>query len=319
LRYHRAVPERLSPTAPRLLAAIYFVIQGLAVAAWWTLLGVRPEMRAVFLPPGNHPSALTAFALPDLLLLAVGSLLTGILLLRGNGWAALLAWLVAGAVDYATLDVLAWAAIAGGGWTGFLLMGPSALLTTTFALQLASDRLPVFRKARAASAGWNVAKTLAHIVAFWTFFLGVVPTFLVHIEPALRLRRFAFPGQVALAALLFVGLSVLGLVSGFTMARRGEGTPLPLDGPRRLVVAGPYAYVRNPMAIAGLGQGLSVGLGLGSWTVIAYVILGIAIWNYIVRPSEEADLERTFGDAFVRYRQRVSCWVPRLRSYRDTT
>src|SRR5207253_638214 len=83
------------------------------------------------------------------------------------------------------------------------------------------------------------------------------------------------------------------LVCGVIMARHGEGTPLPLDGPRRLVLAGPYGYVRNPMAIAGLGQGLCVGVGTGSWLVVAYALLGSAIWNWIVRPSEEEDLEHT--------------------------
>ena len=55
--------------------------------------------------------------------------------------------IVAGAVDYATFDVLAWAALAGGGWIGFVLMAPSALLSTSFALLLASVEVPLYRKA----------------------------------------------------------------------------------------------------------------------------------------------------------------------------
>src|SRR5205807_2486275 len=163
---------------------IYFALQGGAVAAWWALLCWRPELRLRFLPPGNHPSALLGFALPDGLLLAAGSLLVSGLLVRSRGWATLLACFVAGAVGSA-----------------------AALVTTSFALLLSSERLPLFRKARAGSARWNVAKTLLQIVLFWTFFLAVVPAFLIRIEATLGVPRFAFAGQRGLAAALFAALS----------------------------------------------------------------------------------------------------------------
>ena len=258
---------------------------------------------------------LLAFALPDALLLAGGSLVTAVVCARAHRWALPLAWLVAGATDYATFHVLGWALLTGGAWASFLLMAPCALVGTTFALDLASAHVPVYRRARAAPAGWNVVKTLSQIVVFWTLLLGVVPWFLLRIEARLPWSRFDFPGRVPLAIALFVALSALGLTCGVIMARQGEGTPLPLDGPRRLVIAGPYGYVRNPMAIAGLGQGLCVAVGTGSWLLVAYALLGSAIWNWIVRPSEEQDVEQTFGDAFRRYRQAVRCWVPRRRRY----
>jgi protein-S-isoprenylcysteine O-methyltransferase Ste14 len=97
------------------------------------------------------------------------------------------------------------------------------------------------------------------------------------------------------------------------VAARGRGTPLPFASPNRLVISGPYAYVRNPMVIAGLGQGLAVALWLGSWTVVAYVLLGGMIWNFFVRPAEERDLRNTFGNEFETYCRDVSCWRPRVR------
>ena len=53
-----------------------------------------------------------------------------------------------------------------------------------------------------------------------------------------------------------------------TMALIGEGTPLPAETARKLVVAGPYRYVRNPMAVAGVIQTASIGLLFGSWMVV---------------------------------------------------
>ena len=89
------------------------------------------------------------------------------------------------------------------------------------------------------------------------------------------------------------------------MAVHGQGTPVPFDGPRRLVVTGPYTLVRNPMAIAGLVQGMAVALWHGSVAVSAYVIAGGILWHFVVRPREEEDLARTFGAAFVDYKGRV--------------
>jgi len=86
-------------------------------------------------------------------------------------------------------------------------------------------------------------------------------------------------------------------------------------GTRRLVVRGPYAYLRNPMAFAGLGQGLMVGLYAGSSLTILYVIIGGLIWNYIARPMEEADLAQKFGASFERYTAEVKCWRPRLTPF----
>ena len=67
----------------------------------------------------------------------------------------------------------------------------------------------------------------------------------------------------------------------------------------------PDRLLRDPRAT---GQGVAVGLYLGSPAVLVYVLTGLLIWNFGVRPGEEADLERRFGDAYRRYRQRVRCW-----------
>jgi protein-S-isoprenylcysteine O-methyltransferase Ste14 len=172
------------------------------------------------------------------------------------------------------------------------------------------------RPARPASPWWNVAKTLMQTFVFWSVFLGLLPWLLVRLEAVLGVPRFTVPGQVPAAVALFALCGSLGLTSGATMAWHGHGTPLPLDAPRRLVVRGPYARLRNPMAVAGLGQGAAVGLGLGSWTVLVYVVVGGLLWDRFVRPVEERDLEATFGDDFRAYRDAVRCWWPRLTPWR---
>ena len=82
--------------------------------------------------------------------------------------------------------------------------------------------------------------------------------------------------------------------------------------PNRLVIAGPYRWIRNPMAVAGIVQGAAVGLIMHSWLVIAYAIAGSLVWNYAIRPLEEGDLEKRFGQDFEDYRAAVRCWIPRI-------
>jgi protein-S-isoprenylcysteine O-methyltransferase Ste14 len=99
------------------------------------------------------------------------------------------------------------------------------------------------------------------------------------------------------------------------MSTIGRGTPLPLDHAHELVVVGPYRYVRNPMAVSGVGQGLMVALFLGSPLVAVYALMGSGIWQHIFRPLEEDDLAARFGADYENYRREVKCWIPRLTPY----
>lgn len=181
--------------------------------------------------------------------------------------------------------------------------------------RLASTMPDLFREARPASTTTLAWWTALQSAAIWTAALVVLPLVLVATEAALGIDRFAFPGQFALAGVLFVVFSALNASAGASMVRWGRGTPLPTACAPRLVVRGPYAYVRNPMAVFGLGQGAAVGLGLGSWLTLGAVVVGGVIWHTLVRPTEEADLARRLGADYAAYRAAVPLWVPRLRPY----
>lgn len=167
-----------------------------------------------------------------------------------------------------------------------------------------------FRPASSRNPIWNLAKTALQTSVFWFVFLYVLPQQITKIESVLQLPSFSFPGLLAWSLLLI--FSVLGVFSGYTMSRLGKGTPLPTDCANELVVQGPYKIVRNPMAVAGIGQGVSIGLILGSWSVVAYAFVGAILWHIAVRPVEEADLKKRFGDAYVLYKKQVKCWIPKL-------
>lgn len=174
------------------------------------------------------------------------------------------------------------------------------------------------RESRSSSAALNVAKTAVQTVCFWTFFLLIMPLAILSIENLLELQswRFGSPSVHRAGVVLFIVAGSLGLWSGFTMAVHGRGTPVPFDCPPALVTAGPYGYIRNPMVVAGLAQGIAVGLMTGSWFIIGYALAGAPVWQWFVRPGEEYDLRARLGRPYDTYCANVQCWCPRLTRWR---
>ena len=142
--------------------------------------------------------------------------------------------------------------------------------------------------------------------------MGVIPTFLVWCSrPGGVLEGFpySFSNVRSLVAMLLIAVGA-GLcwktVSLFI--EYGEGTPAPFDPPRKLVIRGPYIYMRNPMMVAVClvlsGEALlfaSVPLGLWLLFFFGLCLILIPLW-------EEPDLEKRFGESYREYKQKVPRW-----------
>ena len=57
---------------------------------------------------------------------------------------------------------------------------------------------------------------------------------------------------------------------------------------------------------------LGEALLFGSWTVLVYGLLIMAIFHSLIVVHEEPELLTTFGQSYVLYRHRVPRWLPRL-------
>ena len=179
--------------------------------------------------------------------------------------------------------------------------------------------MKLYRAANAAGPAWNVVKTVGQVVVVWGFALGLLPWLTVTIEDALDVPRWDWGPQVSLGVAVFLAGSACGLTSAWLMATIGQGTPVPFDAARTLVVAGPYRVIRNPMAVSAINQLLGVALALGSAGCVILAIGGGVVWHVGIRPSEERYLAATFGEPYERYRAAVRCWVPRWPPYEGWT
>ncbi len=118
--------------------------------------------------------------------------------------------------------------------------------------------------------------------------------------------------QVAGMILVAIGTAI-AFWCVFTFVFIGKGTPAPFDPPRKLVVRGPYRFVRNPMYI-GAGTTLAgAALYYGSLSILVYSGLFFLIVHLFVVLYEEPTLRRTFGHEYEEYFRRVRRWIPKKR------
>lgn len=291
---------------------LYFAAQAVAGALWWVAVFTVPLVRDATLG-SLDPVVVAVLDVPFFVVasaLAAAGLRAAAIV--AAGWTALVTVALAA---YATMTTEA-------GWGVLAMVAATCGSTLALGLMLLG-RLPTewiligpfrFRPARArAEASAHVLATAAQIAVFWGLFLVVFPLVIAALEARWGLAVEFAPAVRITGVAVLASASALGLWAAAAMSTKGGGTPLPAAMANRLVVAGPYRFVRNPMAMAGVVQGAAVGLILSSWLVLVYAVAGSLVWNWVVRPLEEGDLESRFGEDFRRYRAAVRCWVPRPR------
>ena len=158
------------------------------------------------------------------------------------------------------------------------------------------------------SKAWLLMKNL--------IFTALVPGFVVGWVPLRGFARNAqWPVQWAprqwVAAMVFLFGAVVFLHCQWLFFSRGQGTPAPIDPPKKFVRRGLYKWVRNPMYLAVLAMVGSEALFLRSFDVLIYFIcLTCAIHLFVVL-YEENSLRYRFGAMYEDYKRDVSRWLPR--------
>jgi len=111
-----------------------------------------------------------------------------------------------------------------------------------------------------------------------------------------------------LGAVVFVLALALAVWALDTMTR--AGTNVPTNRPTTTIVeGGPYRFTRNPIYMGMFGGLIGLGIAFDNlWLPLMLVPFALVI-RYGVVAREEAYLERKFGDAYRRYRQRVRRWL----------
>jgi len=156
---------------------------------------------------------------------------------------------------------------------------------------------------------------LVRALAFSAFFIGFVLVYgPMQVLSGAGVARPAASGPPQILGMIIAAVGwAVALWSICTFAFVGRGTPAPFDPPRRLVIRGPYRFVRNPMY---LGAGLALAgtaLYYESWPLLRYTGFFLLATYLFVVCYEERALRRTFGSQYEAYCGRVRRWLPRFQ------
>lgn len=98
--------------------------------------------------------------------------------------------------------------------------------------------------------------------------------------------------------------------------KHSHGTPAPWDPSTKLVVSGPYCYVRNPMITGVIIMLACESLLFNSLPLAAWLII-FTTGNVIYFPLfEEKKLLERFGQDYTEYKMNVPRWIPRLTAWK---
>ena len=149
-------------------------------------------------------------------------------------------------------------------------------------------------------------------------FVLLVPGTVVVIGPWLVTNwRFA-PPLLGLRATRWLGAALLVLAlplfAAFNLrfVLEGRGTPTPIAPTERLVVGGPFRWVRNPGYLSVIALVVGQALLFASPWLFLYAAAMAFGFHLFVLLYEEPTLRRRFGAEYEAYCGAVPRWIPRL-------
>ena len=162
-----------------------------------------------------------------------------------------------------------------------------------------------------------LARHLASIAALPFVVTVIVPVWLARRNNiSLRLGRTGQDIVAQNAGVLLIALGIFLFASSLRrFATEGDGTLAPWDPPRKLVIRGPYRYVRNPMISGVLFILFGEALLLLSRQHLAWALIFLAMNILFIPLLEEPGLRRRFGDSYLEYCRNVPRLFPRFRPW----
>jgi len=77
-------------------------------------------------------------------------------------------------------------------------------------------------------------------------------------------------------------------------------------------MSGIYSKTRNPVYLAFVLIIAGIALLSRRLLALAWVLVSVAVLYYLAK-KEENDLEKTFGDEYLKYKKRVPMFLPRFK------
>src|SRR5215831_16604843 len=153
----------------------------------------------------------------------------------------------------------------------------------------------------------NLLKSILHNIGVVIVGLGIAYLG-TRVDAFLGVPAFASP-LVKAAALLLLALGFLVRVWATVYFYAHKMRVIALEPQKTLITSGPYRFSRHPLYLGGnVFIFFGAALLFGSPTALCTTAMHLPLMDRFIRREEE-QLERDFGEAWQRYKQRVRRWV----------
>jgi protein-S-isoprenylcysteine O-methyltransferase Ste14 len=162
------------------------------------------------------------------------------------------------------------------------------------------------KKPTPTGAAWIT--TFVHYSVVMLIGVAVVRAIMTHQDWSV----WSLPVPTEIGFLLVIVTGGASLLAVINLAVKGLGAPFAIALSRKLAADWLYAWTRNPMVLAALALGLSLGIWFQSIMFVLWVlILCVPALLVMVKVYEERELEIRFGAAYLEYKARTPMLFPR--------
>ena len=140
-------------------------------------------------------------------------------------------------------------------------------------------------------------RTLTYATLFVGFLLIYLPARILAWSGIVRPEGFAWPQALGTLIACMGAAIALWCVGDFVCI--GKGTPAPFDPPRRLVIRGPYRYMRNPTYMGAVMALAGAAVFYESAMIAVYCAAFLLVTHFVVALYEEPTLRGKFGQEYV--------------------
>jgi len=149
--------------------------------------------------------------------------------------------------------------------------------------------------------------TFVHSALVFTFGIPIVRALTTHQD----WFGLVLPVPTEIGLTLVVVTGSITLLTVINLALKGFGAPFFIALSKRLAVDWLYARTRNPMVLAALVFGLSLGIWFQSLLFMVWVLFVFApALLFFVKVYEERELEFRFGASYLEYKSKTPMLFP---------
>ena len=164
----------------------------------------------------------------------------------------------------------------------------------------------------------SAAEQIISILALPFMVLVIIPVLIIYLAPDFTLILIDDISNTVLfvsGLLLFLPGAVLFIQSIVLIVKIGNGTLAPWNPAKKLVIAGLYRHVLNPMISGVILILFAESIFFSSPAIMIWTIIFFLTNHIYFVIKEEPELLKRFGEEYQEYKQNVPRWLPKLRGW----